>query len=142
MNLLHAFAPMALCGLVGCVPMATSPDPASEIPPPTASELDYAIQLFVDRSHWDVTQIESTGQVRWNSAYTDHWPSNPAGVPLIQGIHHLEGWEVTFQARPKFDRNPQGTSPKLFQVLIDKDRTIHWRKAWPALPPGLQHLGQ
>jgi hypothetical protein len=111
------------------------------MPPPTVLELEQAIRLFVDPGQWDVTRVEAPGRTRWNSAYTDHWPKMPDGTSLIQAIHPLEGWEVTFQAKPKTDRDPRGTTPKLFQVLIDKDSVIHWRKPWQGLPSGLESLG-
>jgi hypothetical protein len=106
------------------------------------------MQLFVDRGlsgnsgYWLITKAEITGKATWNTAYTDHWPKEADKAPFIQGFRHLNGWEVTVHAQPKSMKESRGTPPEIFQVLIDKDRVIHWRNAWPDLPPGLQNLGQ
>ncbi len=127
--------------MVGCAPGVTLPKGAPEPPPLTGLEVQQAIQLFADSKAWTVTRLQVTGRAEWSSAYTDHWPKEPGQGPVLQAIRHLDGWEVTFDVRPKTSADPRVEIARTLQVLVDRNRVIHWRTPWPALPPGLQNLG-
>ena len=133
--------PLALCLLLACAPGITLPKGAPEPPPLTEPQIQEVIQQFANASSWTVTRVEVTGGAKWSSAYTDHWPNEPGQAPLLEAIRHLDGWEVTFDVKPKTGADPRVEIGRTLQVLVDRNRVIHWRKSWPALPPGLRRFG-
>ncbi len=134
--------PVVLGLLLACAPGITVPKGAPEPPPLPGPEIQQAIQRLEDANAWTVTRLEVTGRAKWSSAYTDHWPKEPGRAPLLEAIRHLDGWEVTLQVKPKAGADPRVEIVRTLHVLVDRNWVIYWRTSWPALPPGLQNLGQ
>jgi len=107
---------------------------------PTQEEARQIIQAFADQRPWGdsygqiISQVRILGREHWNGAYTGQWPTVPENKPVVQAIKRLEGWAVSFQIQNL-------NQPVTLTVLLDKDGVIHWRKVWPALPPGLRTFG-
>ncbi|WP_306590007.1 M56 family metallopeptidase [Geothrix sp. 21YS21S-4] len=119
-----------------------SPPPLERTAPfadkePTLEEARHIIQTYADQHPWGdtynqaISEVHILGRERWNDAYTGHWPPTQEKKHLIQAIKHIDGWVVTFQIQEP------SKSPRTLTVLLDKDGVIHWRKAWPMLPYGL-----
>ncbi|WP_291272108.1 M56 family metallopeptidase [Geothrix sp.] len=104
---------------------------------PSLEEAHQLVQRLAERTSWGATSnvlILKIGEAtRWNGAFTDHFPKKEEErkAPVIQGIPDLEGWEITFRPEP-IDEQKASSSPRSsYTVLVDKDRVIHWRTAYP-----------
>jgi hypothetical protein len=107
---------------------------------PTPEEAQRILQAYADTHPWGdrvdraVQGVRIGRKERWNGAYLGRWPPKPGKTPLFQFIGSIEGWMVTFQIHDQYGGPRKNQT---MAVLLDKDGVIHWRKAWPALPPGL-----
>lgn len=103
---------------------------------PTPEEVRPLVQAIVDKTAWGATAtivgLKVRGMERWNRAFTDHWPRQAEKVRAIQAIGPvIEGWLIDFETLSKDPRNAALTSRQSFTLLMDKDRVIHWRTAYP-----------
>lgn len=128
-------------------PVAPSPNPPAQerTTPfsngePTHEEAQRILQAYADTRPWGdkvdraIQGVHIGKKERWNGAYLDRWPRKSGKTPLFQFVGSIEGWPVTFQIQDQYGDLRQS---RTMSVLLDKDGVIHWRKAWPALPPGL-----
>jgi beta-lactamase regulating signal transducer with metallopeptidase domain len=103
---------------------------------PTPEEVRPLVQAVVDKTAWGATAtivgLKVRGMERWNRAFTEHWPRQAEKVRAIQAIGPvIEGWLIDFETLSRDPQNAARTSRQSFTLLMDKDRVIHWRTAYP-----------
>ena len=128
--------------LMACTPAPTVPIASVDCgPQPSLEEAKRRVRVVAERTLWgpntEIKDVTVGAKTRWYRHLTDQWPrSRPAGATL-------EGWLITFQAKPTNTLNPY-LPFRTVEALVDRDGAVHWRTGeawgrqqdrWPGHPP-------
>ncbi len=116
---------LVLAILIACAPHTTVPIASVDCGSrPSLEQARLLAQTLADRTLWgagtDIQGVTVGEKTRWHAALTSQWPRGESRVDVI------EGWSITFTAKPKTRLNPYA-SPQTYEVLLDKDKVLHWR---------------
>jgi hypothetical protein len=116
--------PLLLLGLLACVPATTIPLASVDCGPrPSEEEAHAYVGVISEQILWgprtEIQAVKVGEKARWRAHLTGRWPRGKDTGPF------LEGWLLTFQAKPSQGLNPNQRFQRL-EALVDKDKVVHW----------------